>query len=393
MAGPHDRVAGRLPARKASDLRADKKGEEETMPRQEIDLPYRVEFLSVLNENGELDKDLEPEIPDEELLKLHRAMLFARRFDERMLTLQRQGRIGTFGPSSGQEASHIGAVSVLEPEDWMVPAFREMGAELLRGKNPESVLLTYGGYNEGGRSPAQVNNLPLSIPVASQTLHAVGLAYAMKYRKKNQVAMTFFGDGATSEGDFHEAMNFAAVLQAPVIFVCQNNHWAISIPRAKQTRSKTLAQKALAYGMPGIQVDGNDILAVHTAAKEAVDRARSGEGPSMIECVTYRMTVHTTADDPKRYRTDEEVAQWAKRDPITRFQKYLTDKGLLSKEKIDALEEEIKAEIGEVVEGFEAHIKGMGDPMEMFDHAYAELPPYLEEQKEELKRNLSEQDK
>ena len=358
------------------------------MPRKEIDLPCRVEFLSILDENGKLDKDLEPGMPDELLTRLHRAMLFARRFDERMLTLQRGGRIGTFGPIKGQEASQIGAVAALEPEDWMVPAFREMGAELLRGRTPESVLLMYNGYNEGGFIPEGVNNFPISIPVGSQPLHAAGVAYAMKYRKKNHVVMTFFGDGATSQGDFHEAMNFAGVWQAPVVFVCQNNQWAISIPRAKQTHSETLAQKALAYGIPGIQVDGNDILAVYAAAKEAVDRARSGGGPSMLENVTYRMSVHTTADDPTRYRTNEEVELWEKRDPITRFQKYLTDKGLLSPEKVDTLEEEIKAEIGDVEQRWAEQMKNMGDPMDMFDHLYAELPQYLSEQKEELSRNL-----
>jgi len=360
------------------------------MPRKEIDLPYRVDYLSILDENGEWDKDLEPGMPDELLLKLHRAMLLARRFDERMLVLQRQGRIGTFGPIKGQEASQIGAVAVLDPGDWLVPAFREMGAELYRGKSLESVLLTYGGYNEGGNIPATINNLPIAIPVATQTLHAVGLAYAIKYRRQEQIAMTFFGDGATSEGDFHEALNFAGVFQTPVVFVCQNNQWAISTPRSKQTRSKTLAQKALAYGIPCIQVDGNDILAVYTAAKEAAHRARSGGGPTMIENVTYRMSVHTTADDPKRYRKDEEVELWAKRDPIIRFQKYLTDKGLLSEARIDALEEEIKAEVKEGEQRFEEQVKKLGDPVAMFEHAFAELPPTLVEQRDELSQNVSE---
>ena len=359
------------------------------MPRKEIDLPYRVDYLSILDEHGNVDKDIEPDLPEELLLKLHRAMLLGRRFDERMLILQRQGRIGTFGPIKGQEASQIGAIAVLEPEDWLVPAFREMGAELYRGKPTENVLLNYAGYNEGAYIQESINNLPIAIPVASQTLHAVGIAYGIKYRRQNQIVMTFFGDGATSEGDFHEAMNFAGVFQTPLIFVCQNNQWAISIPRAKQTRSKTLAQKALAYGIPCIQVDGNDVLAVYTAAKEAADRARSGEGPTMLENVTYRMSVHTTADDPTRYRTDEQVEEWAKRDPIIRFQKYLKDKGVLSDERIDALEEEIKVEIKEGEGRFDEQVKKLGDPLDMFDHAFAELPPTLAEQKDEVKRNLS----
>jgi pyruvate dehydrogenase E1 component alpha subunit len=359
------------------------------MPRKEIDLPYRVDYLSILDEHGNVEKDVEPDLPDELLLTLHRAMLLSRRFDERMLILQRQGRIGTFGPIKGQEASQIGAIVVLEPEDWLVPAFREMGAELYRGKPMENVLLNYAGYNEGAHIPGTINNLPIAIPVASQTLHAVGIAYGIKYRRQNQIVMTFFGDGATSEGDFHEALNFAGVFQTPLVFVCQNNQWAISIPRSKQTRSETLAQKALAYGVPCIQVDGNDILAVYMAAQEAAQRARSGEGPTMIENVTYRMSVHTTADDPTRYRTDEQVEEWAKRDPITRFQKYLIAKGLLSEAQIDSLEEEIKTEIKKAEERFDAQVQKLGDPLDMFDHAYAELPPTLVEQKEELTRNVS----
>jgi pyruvate dehydrogenase E1 component alpha subunit len=202
--------------------------------------------------------------------------------------------------------------------------------------------------------------------------------------------MVFFGDGATSEGDFHEGLNFAGVYQAPAVFVCQNNQWAISIPRAKQTRSETIAQKALAYGIPGIQVDGNDVLAVYAAAQEAVHRARSGGGPALIECVTYRMSVHTTADDPRRYRTDAEVADWRRKDPIARFQKYLTDKGLLSAEKIAAIEAEVLDEIQAAVDSAETRMEALGDPMDMFDHLYAELPPGLKAQKEALAAELSE---
>ncbi|MBN2125505.1 MAG: pyruvate dehydrogenase (acetyl-transferring) E1 component subunit alpha [Deltaproteobacteria bacterium] len=359
------------------------------MPRQKIDVPQSVEYLSILDAEGRLDKGLEPDIPEDLLLKLHRAMLLGRRFDERLLNLQRQGRIGTFAPISGQEASQLGAVSVLRPSDWMTPSFRETAAELWRGRTMESVMLAYGGYNEGGRAEEGSHTLPVSIPVGSQVLHAMGIAWAIKYRKKDDVAMAFLGDGGTSEGDFHEAMNFAGVFQVPLIIVCQNNHWAISVPRSKQTRARTLAQKALAYGIPGIQVDGNDILAVCTAAREAVDRARSGGGPTMIECVTYRLMMHTTADDPKRYRKDEEVEDWRKRDPLVRFQRYLTDKGLLSGEKIASIEEEIKTEIQEAVDRAEQLMKTHVDPLVMFDHAYAEMPPYLEGQKKELEEELA----
>jgi pyruvate dehydrogenase E1 component alpha subunit len=359
------------------------------MPRAEIDLPYRVDYLSVLDENGHLDKELEPAISHELLLKLHRAMLMARRFDERMLSLQRQGRIGTFAPIKGQEAAQLGAVAALRPSDWMVPSFREGAAEVWRGKLLESILVYYAGYDEGGRVEEGRNDLPVAIPVGSQTLHAVGIGYGIQYRKESHVAMTFFGDGATSEGDFHEAMNFAGVFQLPVIFVCQNNHWAISIPRSRQTHSKTLAQKALAYGMPGIQVDGNDILAVYAAAQEAVERARRGEGPTMIECVTYRVTMHTTADDPRRYRSDEEVEQWVKRDPIPRFQKYLQDKGLLNDEAIALLETEVLAEIQGAVDRAEEFMKTETNPLDMFDHAFGEPPAHLRRQRLELERELT----
>jgi pyruvate dehydrogenase E1 component alpha subunit len=359
------------------------------MPRNTINIPDKIEYLSILNEKGELDASLEPDIPEETHLKLHRNILIGRKFDERLLNLQRQGRIGTFAPISGQEATQLGAVALLRPSDWMVPAFRETAAEIWRGRSLESVIIYFNGYSEGAEIPHDLNNLPISVPVGSQILHAVGLGWAAKYRQTDDVAMTFFGDGATSEGDFHEGLNFASVFQAPVIFVCQNNHWAISIPVAKQTRSKTLAQKALAYGMPGIQVDGNDILAVYAAAKEAVDRARAGQGPTLIECVTYRMAVHTTADDPKRYRTEEEVEKWRERDPIVRYQKYLVDKGLLSEDKIAGIESEVLEEIQAAVDGAEEQMKALGDPIDMFEHAYARMPAYLKEQKEAFTREVA----
>jgi pyruvate dehydrogenase E1 component alpha subunit len=359
------------------------------MPRRKINISTKVEYLSILDEKGKLDTKLDPKIPAEQLLKLHRTMLLGRRFDERLLSLQRQGRIGTFAPITGQEASQVGAVAALRPSDWMVPSFRETAAEIWRGRTLESVILLFGGYNEGGLVEDERNDLPMSVPVGSQVLHAVGLGWAMKYRGKDDVAMTFFGDGGTSEGDFHEGLNFAAVYRAPVIFVCQNNQWAISIPRSKQTLSKTIAQKAVAYGMPGMQVDGNDVLAVYAGAKEAVERARSGGGPTLIECVTYRMMMHTTADDPKRYRTEKEVAGWKKRDPITRFQKYLMDQGVLAQEKVDSLEEEIKAEIQAAVERAEQRTSDLGDPLDMFEHVYAEATPTLQEQREELGQELA----
>jgi len=360
------------------------------MPRKKITISEKVEYLSILNDKGQLDKKLEPDISEDVLLQLYRTMVLARKFDERLLNLQRQGRVGTFAPIKGQEAAQLGTIAHLRPSDWMVPAFRETAAELWRGRSLESIIIYNNGFGEGVDIPEDRNDLPISVPVGSQVIHAVGLGWAAKYRQKDDVAMTYFGDGATSEGDFHEGLNFAAVFQAPVIFVCQNNHWAISVPLAKQTRSKTLAQKALAYGLPGIQVDGNDILAVYAAAQEAVQRARTGGGPTLIECVTYRLTMHTTADDPTRYRSDEEVEKWSQRDPLPRFQKYLLDKGLLSEEKRIEVESAIMEEIQTAIDSAEKQMETLGDPIDMFAHAYAEMPPYLKEQKADLARELSE---
>ncbi len=359
------------------------------MPTTEIDLPYRVNHLSILDQDGQVDKSLEPQLSDEQLLKLYRAMLAGRRFDERMLILQRQGKIGTFAPVKGQEAQ-VGVAAALSPDDWIVPSFREAPVEIWRGKPMELILLYYSGYNEGGHMPEGLNLLPVSVPVGSQMLHAAGIGYAMKYRKQNSVVATFFGDGATSEGDFHEAMNYASVYQTPVIFICQNNHWAISLPWNRQTHSKTLAQKALAYDMPGLQVDGNDVLAVYKAAKDAADLAKRGGGPTLIEMITYRLSMHTTADDPKKYRTQEEVEEWEKRDPITRFEKYLRDKHILDDPKVQSVAEEVKQEIGSVERRWSELVENEVSPSLMFDHAYAELTSTLRGQKEMLKRELEE---
>ena len=359
------------------------------MPRKAIPLPYRVEYLSILDEKGHLDRELEPDIPAELLLKIHRGMLVTRRLDERMLALQRQGRIGTFPLVTGHEAAHVGAIPLLRPEDWLVPAYREIGAEIWRGRLMENVMLYYAGFEEGAAIEEGRNDLPIAVPIGSQTLHAVGIALAIRHRRDEKVVLTFLGEGATSEGDFHEAMNFAGVFQVPLVFVCQNNQWAISVPRSRQTHSETLAQKAIAYGMPSLQVDGNDVLAVYSATREAVDRARSGGGPTFIECITYRLAQHTTSDDPKRYRSDAEVEEWAKRDPIPRFQTYLAGKGLLSEEGIQRVEDEVRAEIQGAVDRFEARAKELGDPLHMFEHTLAEPTPTMMEHRAELERELA----
>ncbi len=362
------------------------------MPREQIDLNYQLPRLSVLDEDGGFDEALAPDVPDELLLRMHRIMLLARRFDERMLELQRQGRIGTFAPVSGQEASQIGAMAALEDKDWFVPSFRESAAAIWRGTPLKQLLLYTAGYNEGGAVPDGAHDLPIAIPVATQIPHAVGLAYAARYRHTGAVAITFFGDGATSEGDFHEAMNFAGVFAAPVIFLCQNNQWAISTPRDAQTQSRTLAQKALAYDVPGIQVDGNDVLAVLAATREAAARARNGDGPTMIECRTYRLSLHTTADDPSKYRSEEEVEAWRRRDPIPRLQQHLQHRELLSDDDIDALEETLKGEIDDAWDEAEADMARLDGPETIFEHHYAELPRYLGEQRDALRSKRKQED-
>ena len=354
------------------------------MPRTVLEPRFQVEYLSILDSEGHLDPALEPKLSPDELRALYRAMILGRRLDERMVRLQRQGRLGTFAPIKGQEASQLGSVSTLRPTDWMVPSFRETAAMVWRGWPIEKLLHFFAGYVEGGQPGEGQRDLPIAVPVATQLPHAVGLAYAAQYRGEDAVVMAYFGDGATSEGDCHEALNFAGVWHVPVVFVCQNNQWAISVPLKKQTHSKTIAQKALAYGMPGIQVDGNDVLAVYAAAREAVDRARAGEGPTLIECVTYRLGVHTTADDPTKYRAEEEVKMWEQKDPLTRFTAYMRQKSLLE----DGLEQQVDEEIALAVQRFEA--TPPPDPLTMFDHLYAELPPHLVAQREELARRLRE---
>ncbi|MBM3221164.1 MAG: pyruvate dehydrogenase (acetyl-transferring) E1 component subunit alpha [Candidatus Rokubacteria bacterium] len=354
------------------------------MPRTRVEPRFQIDYLSILDSDGILDDALDPDIPPDLLQRMYRAMLLGRRLDERMVRLQRQGRIGTFAPIKGQEAAQIGSVATLTPRDWMVPSFRETAAMLWRGWPIEKMLMFFAGYLEGGSPAPGQRDLPITIPVATQLPHAVGLAYAAQYRDDDAVVMAYFGDGATSEGDFHEAANFAGVWHVPVVFVCQNNQWAISVPFKKQTHARTIAQKALAYGFPGIQVDGNDLLAVYAVTKEAVDRARNGDGPTLIECVTYRLGVHTTADDPTKYRSEDEVKAWEKKDPLTRLVPYLERKGL----RTSGVEEELDAEIAAAVERFEA--APAPDPLMVFDHVYAERPPHLDRERSEMMERLAE---
>jgi pyruvate dehydrogenase E1 component alpha subunit len=357
------------------------------MPRTRLDVPS-VEYLSIVDEEGRVDESLEPPIPPEDLRRLFRTFLLLRRFDERMLRLQRQGRIGTFGPIRGHEAAVLGGAYALRSTDWMVPYYREWPAYMWRGWPLENLILYYAGYAEGMRVPDGLRDLPLCIPIASQIPHAVGLAYASRYKGEDAVTLVYFGDGATSHGDCQEAMNFAGVFQAPVVFFCLNNQWAISLPRAKQTHARTLAQKAIAYGFPGIQVDGNDLLATYVATREAVERARRGDGPTLIEALTYRLSLHTTADDPTKYRDEAEVKAWEAREPFPRFRRYLAAKGVLDDAQEAALEAEVDAEIRGAVERAEARMHA--NLLDGFEQVYAEPTPELRAQREELERELAE---
>ena len=355
------------------------------MPRKVLE-SFDVSYLQVLDAEGHPDTDLEPDLPPDALRSMYRTMLLARQLDVRMLSLQRQGRLGTFAPMTGQEAAQVGSAFALETSDWIVPSFREAAAYITRGSPLKNILLLFMGREEGAEIAKDQRDLPVSIPVGSQLPHAVGLAMAAKIRRDPCAVLVYFGDGATSEGDFHEACNFAGIFQAPVVFLCQNNHWAISVPRERQTRTRTLAQKAIAYGFDGIQVDGNDLLAVYVATRDALIRAKAGKGPTLIECVTYRLGLHTTADDPTRYRKKAEEEEWQKKDPIPRFREYLKGKGLWDEAWQADLEREIDAEVRQAVE--EAEADREFDPADMFDYVYATKPSYLKAQQEELRAAL-----
>ncbi len=352
------------------------------MPRKTLEIPRKIEWLSVLDHEGNLDKKLEPKIPAEDLRKLYKTMLNSRMFDERCFHMQRQGRIGTYGPTKGQEAASLGFAYAIGKDDWLVPSFRETAAMLWRGWEMDKILLWWAG-NEAGASVAEgINDLPICVPVASQCQYGMGVAWGCKLRGKGQVCITFCGDGGTSEGDFHEAMNFAGVYQTPMVMVIQNNQWAISIPRESQTASQTIAQKAVAYGFDAFQVDGNDLLAVIVAAREAVEKARKGGGPTLIECITYRLGVHTTADDPKKYRSDDEVKEWEAKDPLPRLRDYLIKKGVLDEKGDQAVRDEIKAALDAATHKFEQY---RHDQYEMFHHMFADMTPELQRQMAELK--------
>ncbi|MBI2139075.1 pyruvate dehydrogenase (acetyl-transferring) E1 component subunit alpha, partial [Candidatus Woesearchaeota archaeon] len=267
---------------------------------------FPIEYLQVMDENGEIDEHLMPQISQAMILKMLKTMLYSRKFDEKMLSLQRQGRIGTIPQGKGQEACSVGAVACMNLDDIIFPSYREWAALIWRGVPLKYVFMNFSGDERGNSADFNYRVFPFNIPIATHMPHAVGVALGMKLKKKNRVVACFLGDGTTSEGDFHESMNFAGVFKVPCVFICQNNQYAISTPTKKQTASETFAQKGIAYGMPCIRVDGNDVFAVYVAVQEAIARARRGEGPTFIEAYTYRLCDHTTSDDAKRYRSDEE---------------------------------------------------------------------------------------
>ncbi|MFT5223826.1 MAG: 2-oxoisovalerate dehydrogenase E1 component alpha subunit [Glaciecola sp.] len=308
------------------------------------------------------------DLKDEDFTALYKLMLTTRRVDKETINLQRQGQLGVYASCMGQEAAQVGSAYALLPEDWVFPSYRELGAALTRGVDQADLCHLWRGTWLTNHDPYEHNFGMLAIPIGTQALHATGFAMGAKFDDNPIVTMSYFGDGATSEGDPHEALNFAAVFEAPVIFFVQNNQWAISVPLSKQTAAPTIAHKAVGYGMPGLRCDGNDVLATVAVTKYAVERARRGEGPALIEAMTYRMEAHTTSDDTSRYRTKEEEAEAAQRDPIVRMRNFLKKQDLFTEELDREVEEHVAQQTTLLRE--EIYEAPHGDPYELFDHVY-----------------------
>ena len=327
-----------------------------------------------------------PDLDEDAIVQAYKKMLFARTADLMIVSYQRQGRIFTYPPNWGQEAVSAATALVKHENDWIVPAFRELGLWLAHGATLKEIFLYFMGYETGSRFVNAPRLLPISVPIASQYPHAAGLAYSIKYKKLDEVVFAIVGDGGTSEGDFHEALNFAAVWKVPVVFIVQNNQYAISVPFRMQTASDGIAIKAVAYGMPGVQVDGNDFFALTKALGEATDHARSGKGPILIEAVTYRKGSHTTSDDPTKYRTREEEEYWDKKDPLLRLKSYLIDKKLFTEEEEERLLPEYKKEIDRIF--IEAETEPPYPLEDVFKWMYAEMPDDLKKQQMEHQKFL-----
>lgn len=349
------------------------------MPEETI-ATFTVRRLSILDENGIVDDALMPPLPDAEIRRMYELMVMARTFDQRAMALQREGRLGTYPPSIGQEAAQVGSALALEPGDRVFPSFREMGVQLALGYPIRQLFQYWAGDERGQQIPDHLNIFPVCVSVGTHIPHAVGAAMAARYRREPVAAVVWFGDGATSKGDFHEGLNMAGVFRLPVVFICQNNQWAISVPLSGQTAAGTLAQKALAYGFEGVQVDGNDVFAVYRATREALTKARGGGGPTFIECLTYRMADHTTSDDAGRYRSAADVAAWSSRDPLLRLERYMTGRGLWDEGYAKDTRERATTEVDAGVTAMES--EPAPDPASMFDNTCEALSPRQVAQRE-----------
>ncbi|NOZ62518.1 MAG: pyruvate dehydrogenase (acetyl-transferring) E1 component subunit alpha [Calditrichaeota bacterium] len=343
----------------------------------------KLKMVQILDEKGNCDEKAIDGISEELMFKMYRLMNLARLWNDKALSLQRQGRMGTLASVRGQEASNVGMALPLQPEDWFVPAFREYGALFALGVPLKDQYLYWGGDERGARIADDLKITPACITIGAHLIHAVGIAMAAKIRGEKSVVLSSSGDGSTSQGDFHEALNFSAVYEAPVVFVIQNNHWAISLPVEKQTKTKTLAEKAAAYALEGVLVDGNDVFAVYQTVRKYVERAREKSQPVLIELVTYRMGDHTTADDASRYRTPEIIKEWEKKDPIERLKKYLTKNHGWSEAKEKKLIEELTREVETAVKEYE-NVEPL-EPTHLFRHMYHEMPWHISEQMAEVK--------
>ena len=352
------------------------------MPIEKI-ANFQIERLSILEPSGQVDESLMPALSDSQLLQLYELLTYTRMADQRALDLQREGRLGTYPSSLGQEATQVGSGFALRQQDWIFPAFRELGVCLCQNYPLELIYRFWTGDERGMQSPEGVNIFPICISVGTHVLHAAGAAMAAKYRGDDMVAAAFLGDGGTSKGDFHEALNMAGVFILPLVVICQNNQWAISVSRVLQTAAQTLAQKALGYGIHGIQVDGNDVLAVYRATFEAVERARSGGGATFIECETYRMSDHTTADDARRYRDPQEVEKWQERDPLLRMRRFLEQQRLWSHGDQEQLELTLQERLVRVVKTAEGAEPPSAE--EMFRYTCHQLSSRQQEQLKECR--------
>lgn len=352
--------------------------------------PLKKKRLQILDKDGNvMDEKLEPKLSESLLLDMYKAMVRGRIADIKAIQFQRQGRMLTFVPNQGQEAAQIGATAALKKTDWLVPSFREFNAMLYHGATLEQAYLYWYGNEFGSKFDDGVNILPVNITIGAQISHAAGIAYGSKYQGKDEIVLAFIGDGGTSHGEFHEGINFAGVFELPVVIVIQNNGWAISTPTVKATKAKTLAQKAIGYGIPGIQVDGNDLLAMYVATSDAVKRARERKGPTLIEAITYRMGSHTTSDDPTIYRKDEEVKKWEQKDPIKRFKAYLINKGLWTEKKDENLQAKYNQE---VIDTFKQVEQSKVELEDIFNYNYESLTPRQQEQLDEYKNYIAGRD-